>query len=428
MQRNPDMNGDPSLRTRRHSLTLDQVRAALPPVEGLRPLLELLTRMAEPDPDRRWSGAGEVESVGDRVVDPERIAGSLPALLEEVRSEAERSFLGGLRVLERLATGAHDDAAGLLRAEAERRARLGRLADAELLVEAALRLAGVTRDRRGALPIHLAAARIARARGRLEDAEIHYDIVFRLGLDGVDHERALTAAVGLGNLEVDRGRWDQAETRYDQAERLLEGLAGARPERWHLALNRSILAREKGNLRAAWKLLLAADEEAKALGDLSAVPIVENARGQVLLAMGEPEAAEAALRRALAAAGSADARITIGVNVADTLLARGRNLAAGEEARRAEDEAIRSGVVSRLPEVYRVLGDVALASENAEGFVFYERALEFIRDGGLPDVERARILERYGPAEASRGNHELARAMTTEARAIRARLKGEEAA
>jgi hypothetical protein len=112
--------------------------------------------------------------------------------------------------------------------------------------------------------------------------------------------------------------------------------------------------------------------------------------------------------------------------VADTLLARGRHLAAGEEARRAEEEAIRSGVVSRLPEVYRVLGDVALASGNPEGFVFFERALEFIREGGLPDVERARILERYGPAEESRGNHELARAMLTEASTIRAQLRGEE--
>ncbi len=405
------------------TLSLDEVRAVLPGLEGLRPLLERLERTAEPDAGRRWAGSAEVGSLGDRRVDPRAVDREIEQLVEEVRFEAHRSFRVGLRVLRKVADGELEGAAGALRREAERLVGQGRVADAEAYLAGALHLAGRFRDRRAALPVHLAAARVARARGDLERAEDHYLLVLRLGEVADDLPTALTAAVGLGNLEVDRGRWSAAEACYARARGILDRVPGPRPERWHLALNRSILAREEGDLRRSWELLLEADEVARELRDASAAPIIENARGQVLLAMREAEQAEAAFRRALLVAEHPDARITIGVNLADALLAEERILAAGEEARRAEELAVRSGIVSRLPEVYRVLGQVATASGNPDAFVFFERALELVRDRGLPRVERARVLEAYALAERTRGNEEEAAALAGEARIIRTSLR-----
>jgi tetratricopeptide (TPR) repeat protein len=405
------------------TLSLDEVRAILPELDGLRPLLERLEQVAEPDASRRWAGSAEVESLGDRRVDPVEVDRELELLVQEVRFEAERSFRAGLRALRKVSERDLEGAASELRLEAERRVRDGRLAEAEAFLACALRLTERFMDRRAALPVHLAAARVARARGHLGRAEEHYRLVLRLGEAAGDLPAALTAAVGLGNLEVDRGRWTAAEVGYARAQGLLERIPGSRPERWHLALNRSILAREEGALARAWELLLEADERAREMGDTGAAPIIENARGQVLLAMAEPEAAEAAFRRALAVAHHPDARVTIGVNLADALLARGRLLEAGGEARRAEELAVRAGIGSRLPEVYRVLGEVAAASENPEGFIFFERALDIVRTRDLPQVERARVLEPYARAERARGHGHEAETLAAEARAIRAALR-----
>jgi tetratricopeptide (TPR) repeat protein len=421
--REPESGARGGIRAAETALTLDQVRRLLPPVEALRPLLDRIVQLAEPDGARRWAASAEVDSLANRRVSPDRVVEELPELLETVRLEQERGFRAAVDVLRRAGRGDLEGATGLLTIEAERCVLEGRLPDAEAFLEAALELAERFRDRRAALPLHLAAARVARARGRLDAAEDHYLLVLRLAEAGDDPDAALTAAVGLGNLEVDRGRWRAAEDGYARAAELLGGLDGPRPEVWHLALNRSILAREEGDLPRAWELLLEADAASRELGDGSALPIVENARGQVLLAMEEPAPAEAAFRRALAAATHPDARVTIGVNLADALLARGRLLAAGEEARRAEEVAVQSGIIARLPEVYRVLGEILAATGNHESFLLFERALDIVRDRQLPAVERARVLEAYARVEVARENHRGAEALSAEASLIRSALR-----
>lgn len=459
-------------------LSVARARGLLPPVESLRPLLDHLMRAATPDRALRWAASGELATLVDRRVDPLRLARDLPALLEEVRSRAEESLALGVALLEREARGDREGAALQMAREGERLAGAGRIREAEGWVEGAVKAAEGVSDRTRVLPVYLAAARVARLRGALDRAAETYREALTLAREGKEPGVMLTAMIGLGNLEVDRGRWARAEARYAEAETLLdaleakeaeaakkpkepigakearetEGSEGSevvaevrpRPERWHLALNRSILAREEGELERAWQLLLEADGIARDLGAAGARAIVENARGQILLAMREPEAAEVAFRRGLAAAEHPDARVTIGVNLAEARLAAGHPLAAGETARAAEAEALRGGVVARLPEVYRVLGEILAAGRVPEAFVLFERALELVDAFGLPQVERARILEAWarveeageerpgfegrgsgeGAVQARKEAEERARERRAEARTIREALHG----
>jgi len=95
-------------------------------------------------------------------------------------------------------------------------------------------------------------------------------------------------------------------------------------------------------------------------------------------------------------------------NLAESFLARGYVLEAATSAREAEREAIRSRAFARLPEVYRLLGRIRAADEDPDAFVFFERALELVRDRGLPALEEALTLQAYAESEAQRGEAEVA--------------------
>ncbi|HSH75002.1 MAG TPA: hypothetical protein VLA09_04945, partial [Longimicrobiales bacterium] len=124
------------------------------------------------------------------------------------------------------------------------------------------------------------------------------------------------------------------------------------------------------------------------------------------------------LRAALEVTGHARAGVTIRLNLAEALLAQGRGLEAAEHAREAEREAIQARLVSKLPEVYRLLGRIASTEGISDAFVFFERALQLGRERGLPRLEEALTLQAYAEAEAARGEAEAA----TELAALAGRL------
>jgi tetratricopeptide (TPR) repeat protein len=155
--------------------------------------------------------------------------------------------------------------------------------------------------------------------------------------------------------------------------------------------------------------------------------ILENARGQILLARSQPSDAEAAFRRALADAVDPDAVVTVSGNLAEALLAQGRVLETGQVLRRAEETALTRSVVPRLPEIYTLAARVAAARGHADAFVLFERALQIVASEQLPDFERARVLEAYGRYDLDRGEGPSGRARLDEARRIYETLGAEAA-
>ena len=127
------------------------------------------------------------------------------------------------------------------------------------------------------------------------------------------------------------------------------------------------------------------------------------------MASGAFSEAEDHLRAGLSAATDARARVTIRLNLAEALLAQDRTLEATEEAREAERVALASGIVPKLPEVYRILGRIVSAEDNPDAFVFFERALDIVRERRLPAFEEALTLQAYAESEVRRGEEDSAR-------------------
>ncbi len=263
--------------------------------------------------------------------------------------------------------------------------------------------------------------RARRAAARYREAERDYAEAWEIGDASSDARGAAEAAIGAGNVLEDEGRWTDAEAWYRRA---LSTLPEGRPvpERWHALLNLHVVLRSRGALDESLPPLDEAEAVAREIGDESARPFIENARGQWCMAQDAFDEAVAHLLAALDSATAPRARVTIRVNLAEALLAVGRRLDAVEEARRAEREAIVGRVLDRLPETYRLLGRVASVEGNPDAFVFFERALELTDDARLPAVERARTLQAYAKAEGAAGDSEKAATLAGEAEAIYQRL------
>lgn len=398
-------------------LRVDEIAGILPELDELRPLLDRIYARAEPDPDRAWSGSGELGTVGDRIVPAGALDGSAEALADEVRDHLRGVYdsVGG--AVRSLARGATTDAAEALLDAADREERARHLGRAEAYARAAHHIVRGERDGRIRARCLRRLGRALRSQGRLEEGARRYEEAYRIGTASRAARDAATAAIGRGNIAIDRGRWSEAEEWYDRAAALLEGEEPG-PEQWHVELNRSIVAYRRGEFERSREHLDRAEEVAGRVGDASAGPIVENAWGRLLAAEQQTEAAAERLRGALEAAEDPTARVTIAVNLGECLLDLGQPLDAGELARDAERTALREGVVPKLPEVYRLLGRVARAQGHADAIVFYERALDIVRHRDLPAFERAQTLEEYSSLESDAGRTGSARTMLEEALAL----------
>jgi tetratricopeptide (TPR) repeat protein len=404
-------------------LTIDQVRALLPELDELRPLFDRILSTSSPDPAHRWSASGELETFGNRRVRSDAVEADLGVVLEKVRADLTSLYgtiVRGLRALE-AGDPAAASAAFLEAADLEERAL--RLDRAEAWALAAHRTALGQTDRTGATLALRRAARAARGRGRLRESAERYEEAFQSSSAQGDVRSAAIAAIGRGNVSVDRGSWSLAQKWYLRALALLEESAPlSAPERWHVRQDLSIVARRLGDLEESRRWLESAEEVAANQGDLNAAAEIQNGWGMWSLARGDPAAAEGRFRQALGAARDPKSVVTVSVNLGQALLDQGRTLEASEVARGAEAEAIRGGVVVKLPEVYRLLGEVAAAWNHEDAFVFYERALELIAREGLPVWERAETLVGYARLLGWAGRTTESVAYQEEAEALRQTL------
>jgi tetratricopeptide (TPR) repeat protein len=260
-------------------------------------------------------------------------------------------------------------------------------------------------------------ARATRATGALRVAERLYRAGHDLARDAADFEGAAEGAIGVGNVLEDQGRWHEAREWYLAALQLLPPTGGPRPEQWHALLNLHVAMRSLGEVEESEEWLRLAEDVAEILKDPAAPAVLANARGQLHMARGEFAAARARYDKALAAPAGAWARVNFRLNLAEALLADGRDLEAAEAAREAERDALVYGVASKLPEVYRLLGSIAAARGNEDAFVLFERALQVTRERGLPILEDALTNQAYAESLGAQ-DPERASAMRARAAAL----------
>ena len=395
-------------------LRVDEVAGILPELDELQPVLDLLFSRAVPDPERTWTGSGELGTVGDRLVPADALEGSAEPLADAARERLLNLYGAVTRAVAAAARGEPVAAAEALLEAGALEEEDRRLDRAAAYARAAHRTVQGERD--AAVRAHCLRrlARALRGLGELEEAGARYEQAHELAAPSDERREAAVAAIGRGNVSVDRGRWSEAETWYRRAANLLDG-ADEDPELWQVELNLSIVARRKGDLAASRSHLETAERLAEEVADETAEAILENGWGMLHRAEGDAEEAVRRFRGALDAAWEPLARVTTTVNLGEALLDLGQSLEAGELGRDAERVALTEGVVPKLPEVYRLLGKVAREHGHDDALVFYEKALEIIRARGLPDFERAQTLEGYAAVERDAGRMDSARARLREA-------------
>ncbi|MEQ1854976.1 MAG: tetratricopeptide repeat protein [Longimicrobiales bacterium] len=385
-------------------LTLDEARDLLPQLDELRPVFDHLVAASQPDPARTWSGSGRLGTAGARLVATGSLGGAAAQIAEEQAARLGEVYAAAARALVALEAGDRGGSARALLDAAAIEEQHDRQDRAEAYAASAYRIARDGKDAGSAALSLRRWARASRALGKLPEALDRYVRAYEAGRAISDAKGAAEAAVGAGNVLEDQGRWGEAAEWYRSALQALDGIDAPLPERWHAQLCLHIVARSRGSIEESLAWLERASESAAAFEPETSRPFLMNARGQLAMARGDFAEAEQHLRSALASTFGARARVTIRLNLAETLLAQSRALDAAEQARDAEREAIVAGLVPKLPEVYRLLGRIASADGDVDAFVLFERALALIRERGLPALEEAQTLQAYAEAEARRGD------------------------
>jgi tetratricopeptide (TPR) repeat protein len=396
-------------------LTFDEVDRLLPDLDELRPLRARMLADSGPASGRGWSGSSAVETVGRWRTDAAALRRAVSDLAVEEAARTAQVFEHVSEALLRLEQGDETSAASCFldaAAVEEARDRADRAAAYADAAFHALSSGGDPVVRGRALRRR---ARARRAQAHHPQARADYEAAWEVATAVNDVQGAAEAAVGAGNVLEDEGRWAEAEVWYERALDLMEGDGEPRAERMHALFNLHVVRRTRGDLDACIEPLERAQELARRDGDTAATPFLENARGQLCMARGDIDGALDHYRTALSAASGARVAATIRLNLAEALLADGRRLDAGEEARRAERAAISGRVIDRLPEVYRLLGRIAAGEGNPDAFVLFERSLELIGRAGVPLIERARTLQAYAEAEETVGDAERAARLRSEA-------------
>lgn len=391
---------------------LRELLGILPEAEALRALRSRMIQVSRPDPVRTWAASAELGTVGDRSIDPEELRNGLAMIMNDEQARVAALNAHAVDALVHASERRHDAAAHALLAAAELQADTERHEEALALAEAAQKLAvrhgdpGVT-----ALTIRRQ-GRALRGLGRVHEAVKRYASAFEMADVLRDVRAQAESAIGAGNSLEQAGRWEEAGHWYERALKALGGVPPdgglVLPEHWQVATTLHLVHRTLGRIEESEPWLERAESLWSRLPDASGRYFLENARGQLSMARGDPDAARTWFERAAASVPAGYASVVVRLNLAECLLARQRVLDATEEARSAEAEAVALGVERAFPFVYRTLGRCAAASGNPEAFVLFERALA--SDGPASSVlERAITLQAYAEAEASAGNPDGAR-------------------
>jgi tetratricopeptide (TPR) repeat protein len=398
-------------------LLVERALALIPDAEEFLPLSEAVIGSSLLDREKVWARSGAYATLGKRLVDPERLEALIPAIAERARERTEALYS---RVLEAIRHQQDGDAA----AAAAALVRAGEVEEGEMRLEKAGRIyllaLELSRDLREKGPQILALRRLgrtARAAGRLDEAWEWYEQSYALAVDQMDAAAQAVACQGLGNLCDDRGEREKARGWYERGLAIARGLGDAALE-WPFYTNLSVIAIKHGELGDAEALLARARERIEDTGGDDAMPFYLNNRGLLLTEHGELDAAEAVFREALGLDVEPRWEVTVRTNLGDVLLRRGRLFEAQEEARRAEELAIVHRLIEDCVDVYLLLGGIARARVDEEGFVFYEQALRVCHERGLPRKTEAAVLHGYALLHGACGRPAEARAYLEAAREI----------
>ncbi|HYJ80329.1 MAG TPA: tetratricopeptide repeat protein, partial [Longimicrobiaceae bacterium] len=367
----------------RPDATVEEILALLPDLDDFEVLRLRLVGAAVPDPGKAWDSSSAYATFDKRIVTPETADRALHEAQEAVQQYVALLHQGLRPVLASVFSGDHAAAARHLIALGEELEQGGRVLAARQCYRAALTVSLPLAEKE---PQILALRRVGRAAlnvGDFQEAAAYYERSVAVARDAGDLRGEVIGCTGLGNVRTWQWRWSEAERCYHEALALADSEAAAgldlSAERGHLYNNLANLTTRQQKLdesevwfESAFRLW-----EGRSAVD---VAFAHFNRAHLREEQGRWDDARRDYEAALALPIASNLRSLIATDFAEWWLHEGHVTQAEEWGRMAEEHAIASRSPYTLVHMYRGRGKIALARGDADGFTFFEKALEIARD------------------------------------------------
>jgi tetratricopeptide (TPR) repeat protein len=379
----------------RSDATVEELLGLLPDLEDLEVLRLRLVGAAVRDPAKEWESSSIYTTIDKRIVSPEAVDKAVEDAERALHEYVSALHSGLLPFFHAFFQGEDADAAMHLVALGEGLEERGRLLGARRCYRAALTVSLPLAEKG---PQLLALRRIGRVSlkvGDLQEAGSYYERSAEMAKDSGDLLAEVVARTGFGNVRLWQGRWSEAEDCYREALALADA-AGAGT----LLLERGQIYNNLGNVTTRGRRLDEAEvwfESALRVWETLDSPvdlgICLHNHAQLREAQGRRDEAASDYETALSLPIPSWLRSAIATDFAAWWLTEGHLTQAEEWGRVAEENAIATGSPYTLGAVYLGRARIALARGEADGFIFFEKALEIARMKGYPSLEAETLLD-----------------------------------
>lgn len=379
----------------RHEATIEEILGLLPDLDELEVLRLRLVASAVRDPGKEWDSSSAYTTIDKRIV---------------TRESAERALAEAEQALHDFVAEMHQGLRPVLHSlfDDDRAAAARHLVSLGETMEGRGRLLGARRCYRAALSVSLPLAekatqilalrrvgRVSLSVGDFEEGVAYYDRSAELARDSGDAHGEVVARTGIGNLRMWQGRWSEAEACYHEALALTEKAGTGQ-----LTLERGQLYNNLGNLTTRQRRLEESErwfESAFRVWETHASPvdlaICHHNHAHLREAQERWDEARRGYEAALGLPISMGLHATIATDLAGWWLHEGHLTQAEELGRLAEEHAIASGSPYTMGYMYQGRGNIARARGDADGFTFYEKALEIAREKGYTFLEADTLVD-----------------------------------
>ena len=397
----------------RADATIEELAGLLPGLDELEFLRLRLVGVAVPDP-----GKESVNTTFDkRIVTPEAAERALEEAEAALHEHVSLIHAGLRPVLGSFFEGRPEESARHLIGLGERLEGAGRVQAAGRCYRAALAVSLPLVEKEAQILALRRMGRVSVTVGDFQEAVACYERSAELARDSGDLPGEVIALTGLGNVRLWQGRWSEAERCYHAA---LERADSAAPgslavERGQIYNNLGLCTSRRGRFDEAEIWFESGFRLWESVSSPLDLAICHFNRASLREAQERWEEARSDYEAALALPVSPSMRAVIATDFAEWWLHEGHVTQAQELGRVAEENAISAGSPYMLGHMYKGRGNIARARGDADGFIFFEKALEIAADKGYSFLEALTLLD-YAQLRADMGGVEEAAAYLERAR------------
>ena len=408
----------------RSEATLEELFSLLPELEELELLRLALVGIAIPDPEREWDSSSAYATIDKRIVGLPGVERAVAEAEEGLHRQVTSLFEGLRPILRAFWSGDSVQTAQCLIDLGDHHEQEGLYRKARHCYDVALSLSLPLPDKSSQILALRRIARVAFALGDLHQAQAYYQRSVELAHDSGNIESEIIGRTGLGNVRTLQGQWAQAEHYYRTALELADSIG----DEEKLQLERAQLYNNLGNVSTRQMHLDAAESWfEKALALWAIIPsaydraVCHHNRALLRDAHGRRAEAREIYHQALGLQIPPGLWSAIAIDLAESYLRDGLMTQAEEWGRAAEERAIAARSPYFLGRMYQGRGNIARASGDEGGFIFFEKALQIAREKEYPLLEGETLVD-YALLRARTGGAEEAQAYLERAREIFAQL------